>query len=296
MKFLKKQAIKVLKARGFYRVQDLPPLDFRGLELHPVQLARVLGDQEFLVDVPVNRLRAFDFIGFCLERGGRHPFVKVAEEILADKVVGFASSTLEAYYVRVQPQSFSDVLFDCEGLQLAGDGFTGLSSLEASFPWLRNDPKKVRRSRLREMDKEARQHGKRGTEYLFWPFVGPVSLERGELEFQRLKGFLDSVAERGYQPHAHEGHVGGYLLTRGDEYAVVISGGQHRAACLSALGYERIPVVIKNAQGVAREDAACWGGVRSGFFSREQALNIFDRVLEGRLPYYFETSWPSKVT
>ena len=294
MRFFKKQAIKALKAKGFYQIQDLPPLDFRGFELHPVRLAGVLEGQEFLVDIPTDRLRAFDFIGFGLEHGGRHPFVMLAEENLAGKVEGFVGSSLETYYTSVQPQSFTDVLFDREGLTLAGDTFSGLTSLEASFPWLRNDPQRVRRSRLREMEKEARQHGKRGQEYLFWPFAGPVSLERGELEFQRLKSFLDSVAEHGYHPNAHEGHVGGYLLTSGDDFAVVVSGGQHRVACLSALGYKRIPVVIKNAQNVNRDDVAQWRGVSTGFFSREQALNIFDRLLEGRLPYYFDKARPLK--
>ncbi|QTF91286.1 hypothetical protein [Halomonas sp. BM-2019] len=292
MKFLRKKAIKALQGRGFYQVKDLPPLDFRGYDLTPLQLAGSAGEQAVLVEVPVEKLRAFDFIGFDLARRGRHPFVMAGNQMLSGQSTGYSGSLLESYYEFVKPSSFSDVLFDQEGLKLAEGQFASLTSLEASFPWLKNDPGQVRRARLREMSKEARQHGLRGEEYLCWPFAGPVSRERGGLEYGRLQGIIESITREGYAPGAFEGHIGGYLLMRDDdEYAVVIAGGQHRVACLSALGYDRVPVLVKNDQNVSRRDSLSWRGVASGFFTKDQALNIFDRVLEGRLPDYFEKAW-----
>ncbi len=66
---------------------------------------------------------------------------------------------------------------------------------------------------------------------------------------------------------------------------------------LAALGWRKIPVTIRPVSYVPGGVVNCnkvfeWPGVRAGVFSEEQALNVFDRVFEGRQPPALERVWP----
>lgn len=65
---------------------------------------------------------------------------------------------------------------------------------------------------------------------------------------------------------------------------MLLNGGQHRAASLSALGHETIPVRLtspSSASIIRRDDVDFWPYVRTGLFSRETALEVFDRIFSG---------------
>lgn len=77
------------------------------------------------------------------------------------------------------------------------------------------------------------------------------------------------------------------MLDEDRNYAVLVFRGHHRIAALAALGYVEAPIRIKmkSAMGIVRRsEVDAWPHVRRGYFTREQALAVFDRLLSGQQP------------
>jgi hypothetical protein len=77
------------------------------------------------------------------------------------------------------------------------------------------------------------------------------------------------------------------LLIRDGEHRVFVRSGKHRIAALGALGHRQITVQLARRYHPAlihREDASSWPLVRSAFYTRDQALAIFDRIFAGQQP------------
>lgn len=121
-----------------------------------------------------------------------------------------------------------------------------------------------------------------------WGFLGPVHPDKLDVETRRLLYLLQSIQSRGYRRHdAVDGDITAYILIGDDkEWAWRTTNGFHRAATLSGLGWEYIP--IRPYQIIRRYDVSFWPGVRSGLFTVEEALRIFDLMMEGRYVGKFE--------
>ena len=87
---------------------------------------------------------------------------------------------------------------------------------------------------------------------------------------------------QGYHPELFaDGYITGYLLVKGDDYRFIVTEGQHRVACLVALGYERIKVRFSQKPEYPRvvvfEDVKKWPQVVNGAYSQNLALKVFER-------------------
>jgi hypothetical protein len=207
---------------------------------------------------------------------GWHPFVATLREVLADSSLTYQESTLHRFYRSFQPRTIRQVLFE-EGADDSGsevlEGFPADEYLPI-LPW---DPAP---GKLRGEKGLEPSHGHQG--------YGPVSDQKGELEFRRLTETMRSIDQHGYRPTYHgDGEIRGYFLKDGSDYRFIIRSGLHRTAALVALGRDRIRVGLFRSypRAVHRCDVGQWPLVREGIFTPEAAERYFLRFFleDGRL-------------
>jgi hypothetical protein len=110
-----------------------------------------------------------------------------------------------------------------------------------------------------------------------------VSEARARFEARLLVHLLSSIEKKGYRPSPNYfDAIGSVLFIKNErEWCWGVSGGIHRCCVLHALGHKTVKSRIKGA--VYRQDVQSWPNVVRGFYSKETALKIFDRLLEGRV-------------
>lgn len=254
-------------------------VDVRGLTEDPFAAHYLAEGKPFVIDVPLTRCRGLGVLGFPYVGGPPHPFVLSAQAVLRGSAVDPADSPLAIYYGRFQPASVAEVL----GLELGCHAATrGLPPACAVLPWSGWMPSpSVAARRGRQGIAEARQHGIRlaaGDGWLEW---GPVSPAKCALEFERLRAITLRMQAVGFLRHdGPHGDIDARLLVRDGDWAILIGGGQHRAAALAALGHEHLTVRIgqgsSQAAIVRREDVHYWPNVVRGIFTVDEALELFD--------------------
>lgn len=113
-------------------------------------------------------------------------------------------------------------------------------------------------------------------------YYGPCTEAKIDLETRRLAGIATSIDKRGYRMPMLSAHIAGHFLQADDEVRFFVRGGKHRTAALTALGFEHVPVRMRNTwpRVVCRDQAANWPLVRSGDISASFACEIFDRYFE----------------
>src|SRR5690606_28510436 len=103
---------------------------------------------------------------------------------------------------------------------------------------------------------------------------GPVSVEKGSLEFDTLRLLLEKVRKNGYRRHdGPDGDIFALpLIDRSNRVRFLIRGGKHRMAVVAALGYETVPLrLLLNKAPPRLQEVQHWPRVRSGVYSAAQA-------------------------
>lgn len=114
-------------------------------------------------------------------------------------------------------------------------------------------------------------------------------------EFVWLERALHSVSENGYQPEQNKSYVRIRQFCRLDgKSAYLLLDGNHRISAMSALGYKTVEVQQKSTDVVYESGCDDWHGVQKGFYSREDALRIFNVYFEGNHNYRTATS-PAQI-
>ena len=133
-------------------------------------------------------------------------------------------------------------------------------------------------------------------------FITKISQEAILEKVKKIKNLLLSIKNKGYSPDSYKdrknGHITGYFLkTKTIERFYVVSGN-HRAAVLSTLGYEKVPILYENIAffkerdranfgykhiptSFLEEKASEWPSVKSGFLSEKESLEIFYKYING---------------
>lgn len=265
------------------------PIDLRGSKIDPFEALRQHKARGVVVDIPLERCRTFGALGFPPTVLAGHPYVLAAADHLAGRIAAYTGSVLETYYETVQPRTAAALL----GLPEDAAGTLGrMEAIEAELPWINVSGARVKNLRATFMESDSAEFDRpMGLEH-GWSFIGPVSVEKGELELHRTRDIVDAIAREGYQVTSPADHVWGYLLRAGEEYAALIWGGQHRVSALAALGYESIPLLLRPHRVAHRLHAEAWPAVTSGSLDRDQALQVFDRLMAGLPPREVEAIWP----
>ncbi len=111
--------------------------------------------------------------------------------------------------------------------------------------------------------------------------LDPSTSQAIDGEFNRVRRLLRSIQDQGYRPELY-GDIQGYFLQLDGEYRFVVKGGKHRAAALTHLGFESIPVRMRPLfpRVIDGERVREWPFVRSGQMSADFALAVMRRYFE----------------
>jgi len=118
---------------------------------------------------------------------------------------------------------------------------------------------------------------------------------------RKLKEIMISVQAKGYVPKDHpdrrHGHISGYFIESRKKRGFYVVAGNHRFSALSALGFEKIPVIYESVDYFKSRDRDCfgwkelpkvfsykdiekWPSVKSGFLKAEEAEVILESYLD----------------
>lgn len=247
-----------------------------------------------VVQVPIERCRGLWFAGFPCTRGGDHPYVRTMTAYAAGAASTYEASPLRSYFERWQPATAAAALGLAHAAFRDMVAFRRAPAAAAMAPWwpATDLPSFVRLFHVSTRRDNARAGAPlpaSAGSHLF----GPVTAEKGALEFERCVRAYESVREHGFERNAErlDGDVRGQALVRDDgSYTVFILSGQHRVAAASASGLRTVPVRFHDGAAVGprivhRSDAAHWPAVRAGTFSVVAALAVFDRLFDGVQPW-----------
>ena len=197
--------------------------------------------------------------------GDFQQFVAMLQEYGENRDLKYEDSILKKYYENFKPKNQEETLFAKRGRA------RGLHQGWIGYPWSWYPERRVVFMNDRGETRPGGNHN-----------FGPNSDEFGKGEFGRLVHLYDLLEMQGYHPELFaDGYITGYLLVKGDDYRFIVTEGQHRVACLVALGYERIKVRFSQKPEYPRvvvfEDVKKWPQVVNGAYSQNLALKVFER-------------------
>lgn len=272
-----------LRTLGYLYKKDMLPIDFREHAICPLEALKRANHYPVLVNIPTQYCRGFGLMAFSCAINANHPLVRTLLEVMSGKARLYQESSLSNYYQMYQPLSGEDIL----GLAMSEEANFSQPALWFIEPWLACPSQKEETKKIKAMQQENKRFGITPPSKKEWLFFGPLSKERGELEFHRLTSLAKSITMNGYErSNDPDGDITGALLVRDHEYRVAIISGQHRVCALAASGHAYIPVRINVDKRaiVRRENANEWLSVKKKIYTLGQAQSIFDRVFEGKQP------------
>jgi hypothetical protein len=210
---------------------------------------------------------------------GNHPFLTAARRAKGRKgaeMDAVIRETLGEYYRLVTPPTVG-VLIGSSG-ESALDEFP---SWALTMPWDQTYPSEQRERVERFARTEAGAYDPGVTIENGWTWLGPVDERKLSVEVKRLSSLLRSVMQKGYRRDGQsDGDIRAVILVDDfDDWRWLSTGGQHRAAIVSALEHETVPVRVTSV--IRRSDASCWPNVTNGLYTLDQAQEWFDQIFSG---------------
>lgn len=236
----------------------------------------------FLYNIPVAlEIPVADIVnplGFGYGPNDENPFVQTLKEGSET----YEESTLKNYYDTFQPANAAEALRANFSEDFA---LRNVPAYACRFlvPWSTMTPEKSIRSVESITINENKEHGDiklgiEGGDLLH----GPVSDEKGKIEFKRLKKTYLSIKEKGYLRKAGgDGDIKVYILRSDNITKYIMNSGTHRLASVAALNMESIPVRLLAYHIIEKEYVESWPQVRKGLWKAEDALRYFDLLFYG---------------
>lgn len=208
--------------------------------------------------------------GFGLGGGDWHFLASTMRQYIQTPEISLEDTHLWNYFQKFHPRNIREAIFG--KLSWDDDSVDVLSQYPdpqwGPMPWTTEA----------DIRKEAHMSPERG-DHGPWPKEDIVD------RFERIKRVCQTIRTYGYDPSraAHEEDtIRGVLLRRGDDWRMVILGGNHRSCALAALGHTHIPVRADRGLPpmIDLDNASQWPCVREGTMPRDVALKIAN--------FYFE--------
>lgn len=216
--------------------------------------------------------------GLSYGSNGYHPFVVSIREIGATDC-GYEGSLLERFYQKHQPSNAAEAFIGFDRAPTIYRSFA--SHVYRLSPWCHGDPQEIIGMVRSFTERHAKRHGKQRLtlERDGYQYHGPVSEAKGTLEHQRLSSIYAAIGANGYDERF--GYARFVILKRGSEYRYLLDGaGNHRAACMSALGYRSIPAVLRTRCLVDIDMVEHWPQVVSGLWKTREAVAYLDHLFD----------------
>lgn len=191
----------------------------------------------------------------------------------------YEGSILQRYYEAHQPTNAAEAIL---GFDQPSDRFQQLPPhLYRLTPWRSESVETIDREVKAWTLHDARScgHPNLSLEIHGYQYHGPVSHQKGQLEYQRLTCLYEQIRTHGYD--RRRGHAHFLVLQRGDAYRFLARGdGNHRLAVMATLGYETIPAVFTLPFIVNVDMVDYWPQVRHGLWTRQQAVAFMDHLFD----------------
>lgn len=282
---LRKKINSWLSDKGYEKVRLIPPIDLREYIDDPLEGLRISNGLPVLINVALTRCRSPRSLAYPCTKDSGNPFILTLIDWFSGHVNVYKGSYLEDFYAKVQPKSAAEFL----GISKYSlpDCFA-IPPLMYSYPWDGIPSYSLKRKRESLIKNENIEHGWLSNEPLCgWHHFGPVSKDKGCLEYKRLINVARSIQNNGYhRSNSIDGDIAGIVMVDSDEYRILITQGHHRIAALTALGMEYAPIRFgKDNPGIiCRDEVKKWPGVFDSGFSPEAAISVFDRIFKGKQP------------
>jgi len=278
---IKKVIIRMLDFFGYTLSKKIynQPIDLRKLSNNPKSLSYYTNtNRQILINASLDKGRGLEI--FSLNNNSYHPFIRAIKyALVSDDYKKALKEKLSQYYSIVQPRNASEWLgFNQGELDILDNEPAWLSLL----PWENSSLKQKKDGRKECAIYDNKEHDSRLEIEEGWRNFGPVSEKILELEVNRLYSLMVSIEKNGVlRDDKDGGDIGAIVLMKEDnDFRWIVEwGGQHRAAVISAMGYERVPIRVW--QVVERKDVNLWPNVQSGLYTEKTALKIFDKIYAG---------------
>tara|TARA_Y100000816_G_C26076308_1_gene566624 strand:+ start:64 stop:870 length:807 start_codon:yes stop_codon:yes gene_type:complete len=191
---------------------------------------------------------------------GKDSLVNTAIQLIKNINLKPNECYLFEYFNNFQPKTYGDVY----GLNKTNKLHT-LEQTNHFHPWIHRTPTNSFRAGL----------------------FGPKDITCVEHRMIRLKNLINNINKYEYHP-SNDDIIEGYILLKNDDYRFLITGGHHRIAVLTAMHMMDIrknkydEILVKYEQNrtrvkiVRESDVENWSGVKSGWLSKDDALEMFN--------------------
>ena len=223
--------------------------------------------------------QGLSFNAFTLGPRSMHPWY-LAARAFAEGADERARLILEKYYELVRPASL------VEWHDLAPEDCPGLADWPrhawSIMPWKPVDPgEAIRKAEAAQRDENRKYRLDAGMEVGAKAF-GPVSEAKLEIELKRIAELAKSISLHGFRYDGQDSDLGGRFLVADGRWRWLPTVGMHRIPVGAALGVREFSIRVISV--VRRDEFSLWPHVRSGLFTEQGALQLFDRLFEGRPP------------
>ncbi|MBE0488172.1 MAG: hypothetical protein IBX53_03755 [Halomonas sp.] len=286
--------IRALARAGF---GVYPSRDLRGVAITVPEVLDRYAQRPCIVECPISHCLWFGPTGLAYGKESSHPYVQSLLQQLRGECRYYQETCLAHYWRSWTPATLAESL--------------GIDA-ESAHPWLNDSPPLsdfmpwggMPQFEALKLSVQASEQGRLADGEM--PAVSEIAVRQvgpkpdwfGELRIQHLVSLHAQIASEGYRQRASSSlsykhqHVVVDSMVRGGEVRFLVANGQHRASVLSAMGHESVPVLLnvshkRGPSVIRRGDAANWPLVRMGIISLSDALDVFDRVFEGRQPRGF---------
>jgi hypothetical protein len=258
--------------------QDFEPIHLQPPHSSPLCINYLANRQAVVLAVPLEKGRALPL--FTLSKKSAHPYVMaIRRAATAAEPKNTIRQTLMDYYQAFRPRSAASMVGLPKAHPLHNEPYWAVV-----LPWA-SDTVDQRKTRIQKsVAWENKMNGLKIGIDEGWAWAGPVSKEKLELETERLFRIFTSIRGKGYARNdSEDGDIQATALFREDgEWVWQARVGQHRAAVVAGLMYEKVPVRFTKI--VYRNEVQHWPNVLLGLYSREEALRVFDMVFAGNYP------------
>lgn len=239
----------------------------------PLEVIRKINShKDAALNCPLHKCVAFN--GTSFSNRGWDPFVQTAKEYIESGVRRYEGSYLEKYYNGWRPKNARDALIG------ATDGPLILESQPSymrHLPWSHRSIGESAEFMRRIIEIENSAFGNEALKPSNgYGLHGPVSNEKGVLEYERLVDVVDSIRKWGFD--RWRGDITVDVLKRSDQFCYVIMHGHHRAGAMAALGYRFIPAIP--GRFIEDQYVDHWPSVYQKIWTREEALAYFNHLFD----------------
>lgn len=276
-----KSLIRFLLLKRGLRLVKTKSINLRDVIVdHPLNVLNEIqnkGNSVFvLLNIPISKCRTQIWNTLEIDK---NPFVKTIVSHNKTKSLDYESSEISNYYNNYQPNGASDVLRIPNN-----NGLKNIPAIGYVLPWENFTYKELINKRERIALSENKKAGKTIGLSSGYTDFGPVSEEKGELEFKRLIEVYENIKNKGYKEKLHhpDGGISGYFLIGEDnKWCFFIKSGKHRSYALSALGYTHIPVSLELSLETIKHISTIefWPQVKNELFTELEARLLVKNIL-----------------